>query len=1251
MQAPHQEAIENSLQSRNNFAREAVMQAPHQEDGDAIDIPQQERDDDARADILQAQRDTNRMRDSVAQYRRDEVTPSVILRPPQRVQRKITPYLLAPGASTQPAIQPRSSHQARGGESDGSISSGEGRIPRWLQAAISASSLSVEREYVRQAARHWKAGKLHALPELTPRITQQLREYLLHTAEEGDVWPPPAIYLVQQRFMEQCMAVRRADYIESGLGLFARPGAIIRAGTKMFYTGILHRYSSNHTPSDQTMAVDECNWYIDGADPVYLPGHEVPVQSYLPKANSWIWEDGSNDIDLDAREKLGICVIQNVINVEKGHQYREICMDYGPEDTSGQSRPTSFTWGHVKAELLHALASTLMVCLLHTRQQTELVMLYAELVEYIEQRILNQPGHCYHQYRRAIMNERTRPEADITREMRTHLTYLFAVVEGQYDVNTYCAELAAAIENRNAAGTINWRTQFPHVLLHLPEVQSLFQFGIARHPSSWDASDPQGAQAAAEAQVDRCKSLCRRIASGCSWESIMQSCNSTPTKATSQSPRGSALAQAALRSAERERVGSSNGPTMEQNRTPQAVGTPQPISTLTRSAVTNLPMERWTNRPDDGQWSTPHVKEEADDNRSNPSKHSSRRSTRSRRRRSRKSSRPRHKGKPRSHRLSRSRRSTRRRSHSRSSTQSSDASSSSTSGTSVSRDSIRREEGTMHGLASETHQRWQDRRCSWMVGEWDGRLNHSYPQPRDEMFMSRADRNMNEQFARYSLVDPIYNIDMSTKVRQEMKEVNRPTRLPRIRQLYDGSIPIHEYMNQLLMFYQSFNTYYYWIAISLRDGAILEPALQSQLTPHRHSRRWRCLTRKDVEKRNVKDCVEWLEELILCYLVLFGQDTPATTQDALDKINTLTLPEGQTLTGIHKLFLELKAAVRVLPKEYLTLSKLVKYITDAILRTGGRYAEANCDRFRQFIDFHRALLERGGSKPTRNWCTLEWLEDACLEMADNEEQRASQRAMVNPPQMSRVSDRGGRRRFQVDTAMHALHHQRQGDDIENFVDPTIQPIWDDEEFADDYYREGKIISLPEDIVDQPVDQLWSLLHEMTITDIDGVTEEPVPRKQQLICPVCGMAGHDKISVCRVATDSGKISLDAMSYIRPEQRDYRWLVASEYGALRQCSAEQIKRIKQRTQEIADTRMQMRQQRGYGGGGPAIYGAGARGPPNYNTGGRAAPYNPGARYMGQQLRFQRQQQQAVGVDSTHEKIGGGPQAGERNDNRKT
>lgn len=521
----------------------------------------------------------------------------------------------------------------------------------------------------------------------------------------------------------------------------------------------------------------------------------------------------------------------------------------------------------------------------------------------------------------------------------------------------------------------------------------------------------------------------------------------------------------------------------------------------------------------------------------------------------------------------------------------------------------------LHSIALEPQQQWHERQCNWMVGRWDGKLQHSYPKPQEEMFMTRSERSMNDQLARYALVGPIYDMDMQLMIKQETRDVRRPQRLAHLKLLFDGTTPIHQYIDQWLTYHETFNTYYYWLCLSLRDGSILDQSLQSKLHQHRQSRRWQCLTRRDVDKRNVKECVFWLEELILCYLVLFGQDTPVTSQAALEKIQTLTLPGGQSLTEIHKLFLDLKSVTAVLSAEHMTLSKLVAYMADAILRTGGRYAEANCERFRQFIDFRRALLEKEGPKSARTWHPLEWLEDMCLELADNEEQRASQRAALLGPLTSRGGiDRNNRRQGR-EVTMHSMHYNDSSSEypqsIDHVVDASIYAIWEDEEEADEYFREGKLITPPKHAEGQP---LWALLHEMSVQDIMGVTEEPAPRRQQITCPVCGMAGHDKISVCRVATDSGKISLDAMSYIRPDQRDYRWLAATEFGVLRDCSAEQLQRIKQRTQEIADTRIQMRQQRGYGSGRPAYYGAGGRG---YATqGGRGGPagYSAGGRgYM--------------------------------------
>lgn len=64
---------------------------------------------------------------------------------------------------------------------------------------------------------------------------------------------------------------------------------------------------------------------------------------YLARANNWLCSDGQNDIEQDIHSQICICRVVRDIQVDPVEDDSEICLDYGPEDTTGNPRPASFT--------------------------------------------------------------------------------------------------------------------------------------------------------------------------------------------------------------------------------------------------------------------------------------------------------------------------------------------------------------------------------------------------------------------------------------------------------------------------------------------------------------------------------------------------------------------------------------------------------------------------------------------------------------------------------------------------------------------------------------------------------------------------------------------------------------------------------------------------------------------------------------------------------------------------------------------
>ena len=162
---------------------------------------------------------------------------------------------------------------------------------------------TAEALYIIAAAPYYQNGKYIGLPTMTESIARALRTHLDHDAQSGDLWPPLAIFLIQQEVLDANFYVDTSLIVEDEDGLFLQPGARILRGLTLIYPGTLRRYHDNSVSTDKSLAIDEHNWYIDAHHPVFVPYSlaREPAMLHLSFANKWIWEDISDDFNIDSR--------------------------------------------------------------------------------------------------------------------------------------------------------------------------------------------------------------------------------------------------------------------------------------------------------------------------------------------------------------------------------------------------------------------------------------------------------------------------------------------------------------------------------------------------------------------------------------------------------------------------------------------------------------------------------------------------------------------------------------------------------------------------------------------------------------------------------------------------------------------------------------------------------------------------------------------------------------------------------------
>ncbi|KAJ1438499.1 hypothetical protein B484DRAFT_469418 [Ochromonadaceae sp. CCMP2298] len=399
------------------------------------------------------------------------------------------------------------------------------------------------------------------------------------------------------------------------------------------------------------------------------------------------------------------------------------------------------------------------------------------------------------------------------------------------------------------------------------------------------------------------------------------------------------------------------------------------------------------------------------------------------------------------------------------------------------------------------------------------------------------------------------------------------------------------------------NQYYYTVlAADLKEGKLLQGrALEIWLEMMESIEfMWEDVLEPQValDTSAIEAGVQYLEDMILLYLVTFtDKNTPSTTTAIQNAINTATM-KTKNIGGAYNLY---KSIIHLLEQLVPGIQPPYDTVFAAVQRAMHRSGENKTHGVDMAITLAKAVRQEdsdrrlaGGGPQATHARKLGMLRQACSRLTDEHklnsvhlheavmEEVAPQRSstpekvkteqvktLKTPPASPDREKEGARapqspgqaqrtpwqRQFKSVATIRSLNFR---DNVQNLHAECRGMCADEANEFMTYSRKKdaeNIIALINAIEACEYLQTSVAIQAISLTDSANnckFSEEPAQRLQLTRCTVCGYVGHDAAmaaSQCRFANSKCQFLLDAMSMVHPDRRSGVWGQACEFGILK------------------------------------------------------------------------------------------------------